>query len=68
MGGSGIVYEQIHCKYSFKKKMDKIEKKLDKSRLWLSDKTLASIITSSEYLMLQKLYGCSDLDLTSIKS
>lgn len=27
IGGSGIVYEQIHCKHSFEKKMDKIEKK-----------------------------------------
>lgn len=28
IGGSGIVYEQIRCKYSF-------EKKMDKSGLWL---------------------------------
>lgn len=53
---------------ALRKKMDKIEKKMDKSGLWLSDKTLMSIITSSEYLMLQKLYGCSDLDLASIKN
>lgn len=39
VGGSGIVYEQIRCKHNFEKKMDKIEKKMAKSGLWLSDKT-----------------------------